>query len=111
MGYDVQKVRADFPILAEMINGKPLVYLDSGATAQKPAVVMVNLLGTRPGTGRPEGLAAALSVEDAHVHLYGKASAGAGRKLGHVTARGANLEEALGRARRAAAAITFGDPA
>ena len=76
-----------------------------------PAVVMVNLLGTRPGTGRPEGLAAALSVEDAHVHLYGKASAGAGRKLGHVTARGANLEEALGRARRAAAAITFGDPA
>ena len=37
------------------------------------------------------------------MHLYGKASAGAGRKLGHVTARGANLEEALARARRAAA--------
>ena len=74
-----------------------------------PAVVMVNLLGTRSGTGRPEGLTAALAVEDAHVHLYGKASAGAGRKLGHVTARGATMDEALGRARRAAAAITFGD--
>ncbi|NBU37554.1 MAG: aminotransferase class V-fold PLP-dependent enzyme [Actinobacteria bacterium] len=40
MPYDVQKVRADFPILAEMINGKPLVYLDSANTSQKPHAVI-----------------------------------------------------------------------
>jgi len=33
-------VRADFPILGRSINGKPLVYLDSAATSQKPAVVI-----------------------------------------------------------------------
>lgn len=38
--YDVQKVRADFPILAREVNGKPLVYLDNGASAQKPQVVI-----------------------------------------------------------------------
>ncbi|MFY0595801.1 MAG: cysteine desulfurase [Cognatishimia sp.] len=38
--YDVQKVRADFPILSREVNGKPLVYLDNGASAQKPQVVI-----------------------------------------------------------------------
>ncbi len=38
--YDVQQVRADFPILAREVNGKPLVYLDNGASAQKPQVVI-----------------------------------------------------------------------
>ncbi len=38
--YDVQKVRADFPILSREVNGKPLVYLDNGASAQKPNVVI-----------------------------------------------------------------------
>ncbi|HCI06649.1 MAG TPA: cysteine desulfurase, partial [Sulfitobacter sp.] len=38
--YDVAKVRADFPILAREVNGKPLVYLDNGASAQKPQVVI-----------------------------------------------------------------------
>ncbi|MCP4821652.1 MAG: aminotransferase class V-fold PLP-dependent enzyme, partial [Shimia sp.] len=38
--YDVQKVRADFPILSREVNGKPLVYLDNGASAQKPMVVI-----------------------------------------------------------------------
>jgi cysteine desulfurase/selenocysteine lyase len=37
---DLAKIRADFPILAERINGKPLVYLDNGATSQKPRVVL-----------------------------------------------------------------------
>ncbi len=39
-GLDIAKIRADFPILAERINGKPLVYLDNGATSQKPQVVL-----------------------------------------------------------------------
>jgi cysteine desulfurase / selenocysteine lyase len=43
--FDVDKVRADFPILSRQVNGKPLVYLDNGASAQKPQVVIdaVNL--------------------------------------------------------------------
>lgn len=37
---DIQKIRADFPILNQQVNGKPLVYFDNGATAQKPQVVI-----------------------------------------------------------------------
>jgi len=39
-GLDLARIRADFPILAELINGKPLVYLDNAATSQKPLVVL-----------------------------------------------------------------------
>ena len=38
--YDVARIRADFPILHRQVNGKPLVYLDNGASAQKPQVVI-----------------------------------------------------------------------
>ena len=38
--YDVDAVRSDFPILSREVNGKPLVYLDNGASAQKPQVVI-----------------------------------------------------------------------
>lgn len=38
--YDVEAIRRDFPILARQVHGKPLVYLDSGASAQKPQVVI-----------------------------------------------------------------------
>jgi len=38
--YDAGKVRGDFPILARQVNGKPLVYLDNGASAQKPQAVI-----------------------------------------------------------------------
>lgn len=37
---DIQKIRADFPILNQKVNGKPLVYFDNGATSQKPRVVI-----------------------------------------------------------------------
>ena len=37
---DIQKIRADFPILSQKINAKPLVYFDNGATSQKPQVVI-----------------------------------------------------------------------
>ena len=40
MPYDLAKIRADFPILSREVNGKPLVYLDNGASAQKPQVVI-----------------------------------------------------------------------
>lgn len=38
--YDVSKIRNDFPILAREVYGKPLVYLDNGASAQKPTAVL-----------------------------------------------------------------------
>ena len=53
--YDIQKVRADFPILSRTVNGKPLIYLDNGASAQKPQVVI-------------EAVRQAYSMEYANVH-------------------------------------------
>ena len=38
--FDVYKVRDDFPILKQQVNGHPLVYLDNGATSQKPQSVI-----------------------------------------------------------------------
>lgn len=38
--YDIQKLRADFPILSRQVYGRPLVYLDNAATTQKPRVVV-----------------------------------------------------------------------
>jgi cysteine desulfurase/selenocysteine lyase len=40
LGYDVEAVRADFPALSLQVNGKPLCYLDNGASAQKPRQVL-----------------------------------------------------------------------
>jgi cysteine desulfurase/selenocysteine lyase len=37
---DIDRIRADFPILSRQVNGRPLVYLDNGASAQKPACVI-----------------------------------------------------------------------
>lgn len=37
---DIEQIRADFPVLHQEVNGKPLVYLDNGATTQKPQVVI-----------------------------------------------------------------------
>jgi len=53
--YDVNAVRADFPILSRQVNGKPLVYLDNGASAQKPQVVI-------------DAVTQAYSMEYANVH-------------------------------------------
>ncbi|NNU80740.1 cysteine desulfurase [Halovulum dunhuangense] len=53
--YDVEKVRADFPILSRTVHGKPLVYLDNGASAQKPKAVI-------------DAVARAYSEEYANVH-------------------------------------------
>ena len=39
-GFDAEKIRADFPVLQQLVNGKPLVYLDNGATSQKPQAVI-----------------------------------------------------------------------
>jgi cysteine desulfurase/selenocysteine lyase len=38
--FNLNEIRKDFPILSRTVNGKPLVYFDNGATAQKPQVVI-----------------------------------------------------------------------
>lgn len=42
--FDVEKIREDFPVLREIIDGKPLIYFDNGATAQKPQIVIDRLV-------------------------------------------------------------------
>lgn len=42
--FDVEQIRADFPILHEVVNGRPLVYLDNAATSQKPESVIQALM-------------------------------------------------------------------
>jgi cysteine desulfurase/selenocysteine lyase len=42
-GYDVARIRADFPALSMQVYGKPLVYLDNAASAQKPRAVLERL--------------------------------------------------------------------
>jgi len=39
-GWDVEKIRSDFPVLSQTVNGKPLVYLDNAASSQVPQVVI-----------------------------------------------------------------------
>lgn len=53
--YDLNQIRADFPILSRQVNGKPLVYLDNGASAQKPKAVI-------------DAVTQAYSMEYANVH-------------------------------------------
>jgi 5-(carboxyamino)imidazole ribonucleotide synthase len=70
-----------------------------------PAAAMVNLVGTHSGSLPDEQLAAAVAEPRAFVHLYGKAENRPGRKMGHVTALGATVAEALALARSAASRI------
>ncbi|WP_126978583.1 cysteine desulfurase [Frigidibacter oleivorans] len=55
MSYDVDAIRAEFPILSRQVNGRPLVYLDNGASAQKPRAVI-------------DAMTEAYSLEYANVH-------------------------------------------
>ena len=68
-----------------------------------PAAVMVNILGSRNGPAEPNR--EALAVPGAHLHLYDKQEVRVRRKMGHVTALGATVEEARERAERAATAV------
>jgi cysteine desulfurase/selenocysteine lyase len=49
VSFDVAKARAQFPILGRQVNGKPLVYLDSAASAQKPRAVIQAMTGAMEG--------------------------------------------------------------
>ncbi|MCS6772065.1 MAG: 5-(carboxyamino)imidazole ribonucleotide synthase [Kiritimatiellae bacterium] len=80
-----------------------------GSTSMSvPAAAMVNLLGAGDGPGWPSGLVEALAVPGVYVHIYGKDRSAKGRKMGHVTALGADPHAALATALRAASQIRFG---
>jgi 5-(carboxyamino)imidazole ribonucleotide synthase len=76
--------------------------LPLGSTGLLRPAAMVNLMGEDAGTGLGRaGVAAALGVPTAALHLYGKAEARPGRKMGHLTALGETVNEALERALQA----------
>jgi 5-(carboxyamino)imidazole ribonucleotide synthase len=70
-----------------------------------PAAVMVNALGVRNAPAEARGMAQALAIPGAHVHVYGKLASRVGRKMGHVTALGVNVAEAEAIARAAVDAL------
>lgn len=70
-----------------------------------PVAVMINVLGRRAGTVRTDGYAEALGHTDVGIHLYGKEEARPKRKMGHVTATGADPSSVRLRAEEAAEAI------
>lgn len=47
--YNVEEIRKDFPVLNMLVNGKPNTFLDSGASAQKPQVVIDRMVDIIPG--------------------------------------------------------------
>ena len=96
-------VTSQFENHLRAVLGLPL----GSAEMTAPAAVMVNLLGTREGPARAEGLATALAVPGAHVHIYGKLASRVGRKMGHVTTLGTSVAEAEAYARAAVDAISL----
>ncbi len=87
---------------------RAILGLPLGETAMvAPAAVMVNLLGKRQGPAVLEGLAATLERPGLHVHVYGKAEARVGRKMGHVTVLGERQEDCLAAAQAADAALVL----
>lgn len=91
-------VTSQFEQHLRAICGLPL-----GSTELLRPASMANLVGAgeRSGDPRITGLDAAMALPAVGVHLYGKAQVRPARKMGHVTALGATLDEALSRAREA----------
>jgi 5-(carboxyamino)imidazole ribonucleotide synthase len=74
-----------------------------GSPAMKvPSSVMINLLGERSGFGVPDSVLDTLSHPEVSLHLYGKKDARKGRKMGHLTVCGQDLEHTAQVARQAA---------
>jgi 5-(carboxyamino)imidazole ribonucleotide synthase len=86
--------------------------LPLGATNARGPTAIVNVLGTGPEReARLLGVDEALGVPDTHLHLYDKRRVFERRKMGHVTALGANQQEALDRARAARSCLRWADGA
>ncbi|MEO7003167.1 MAG: 5-(carboxyamino)imidazole ribonucleotide synthase [Ktedonobacterales bacterium] len=94
-------VTSQFENHLRAVLGLPL----GSAALVAPAAVMVNLLGVKTEPTVADGLANALRIPGAHIHIYGKLASRVGRKMGHVTALGATVVEAEAIARAAADAL------
>jgi 5-(carboxyamino)imidazole ribonucleotide synthase len=79
--------------------------LPLGATDSIAPAAIANLLGDLWQEGRAPDFAAALAVPGVRLHLYGKAEARPGRKMGHLSSIGATPDEALARVQAAADAL------
>jgi 5-(carboxyamino)imidazole ribonucleotide synthase len=97
-------VTSQFEQQLRAVCGLPL-----GSTESLRPSAMVNLLGELWAHGEPDW-AAALAIPEVKLHLYGKTEARAGRKMGHITAFGATVQEAAGHAVAARSAL-LGGPA
>jgi 5-(carboxyamino)imidazole ribonucleotide synthase len=84
---------------------RTLAGLPLAAPRQHSAAIMLNVLGDlwwRDGQERTPDWAAVLALPGTHLHLYGKESARAGRKMGHLTVTAATAQQARDVALRAA---------
>lgn len=88
-------ITSQFEQQVRAVCGLPL-----GSTELLRPAAMANLLGDVWAGGEPDW-AALLGLPDVKLHLYGKAAAKPGRKMGHLTAFGATVEEAAALARKA----------
>ena len=94
-------VTSQFEQQVRAVCGLPL-----GSTESLRPSAMANLLGDAWAGGEPNWAAAA-AFSDVKIHLYGKAAAKPGRKMGHLTAFGATVEEAAATVRAARAALAI----
>lgn len=65
----------------------------------KPVAVMINILGKRKGVAKVEEFDPVMYSRSAHLHVYGKEESKLGRKMGHITVLGNDIESALERAK------------
>ncbi len=87
---------------------RAVVGLPLGSTRlRRKAAVMVNLLGKRNHAAVAENTSGLFHTEDAHLHIYGKRNSKIGRKMGHVTVLGDDVETTLNRATWLADHITL----
>ena len=96
---------SQFELQVRTLTGLPLV-----TPRRHSAAVMLNLLGDlwfRDGTEKVPPWAAVLALPGVHLHLYGKASARPGRKMGHLTVTAATPAEARTTALQAAALLSL----
>jgi 5-(carboxyamino)imidazole ribonucleotide synthase len=73
----------------------------------KPVAVMINLLGKRDGQGTPENVSELFKFNRAKLHLYNKKASRVGRKMGHITVLGDEINETINYAQSAAEALVW----
>lgn len=89
-------VASQFENHVRAVTGLPL----GSSALNKPAVAMINLLGTHKRDAEVEHIREALAQENGHLHVYGKLDSKPGRKMAHYTLLGDNLDSTFERARK-----------